>query len=196
MRRIRNTWLYKSAAVERCRSVIVDDEDAFNAALADPLVIDTVLFEGGGFEEFLTVRGALLPEDERELAEQWLRMPRSVFEIERVQRGGRVAVRDARTGARHEVAECTAGYPLQPGQLVCARVVPDGVGMRFSALEPISVQQRDPLIELLNTDPDPVELVAQLSGGAETIDCRQGRTPSGRGDGGDGEGSVQGRDAV
>lgn len=162
------TDLRYAVAYERCRSVIVDDVDAFNAALADPVVIDTVLFEGGGFEEFLMVRGMLLPEDEQELAEQWVRAPRSVFEIERVQRGGGVAVRDARTGERHETVACTADYTLQPGQLVCARMAPDGVGMRFFAVELISVQQRGPLIALLNSCPDPVELVAQLSGGAET----------------------------
>lgn len=161
------TDLRYAAAFERCCSVIVDDEDAFNAALADPVVIDTVLFEGGGFDEFLMVRGALLPEDEHELAEQWLRSPRSVFEIERVQSGGGVAVRDARTGERHEAVACTADYPLRPGQLVCARMAPDGIGMRLFALEQISAQQRGPLIALLNTDADPVELVAQLRGGAQ-----------------------------
>lgn len=157
------TDLRHAAAFERCRAVIVDDADAFNAALADPMVIDTVLFEGGGFDEFLRVRGTLLPDDERKLAEQWLRAPRSVFEIERVQAGGAVTVRDMRTGERHEDVEYAEGYPLQPGQLVCARVAPDGADMRFFALEPISVQQRDPLLALLNADPEPVELVAQLS---------------------------------
>ncbi|MDQ2628745.1 MAG: SEC-C domain-containing protein, partial [Actinomycetota bacterium] len=161
------TELRYAVAFERCRSVIVDDAEAFNAALADPVVIDTVLFEGGGFDEFLTVRGTLLPEDERELAEQWRLVPRSVFEIERVGRGS-VAVRDARTDERREVAEYSAGYPLQPGQLVCARMAPDGVGLRLFAVEPVSAQQRDPLLAMLSGWPDPVELVAQLSGGVDT----------------------------
>lgn len=163
------TDLRYAAAFERCRAVIVDDVDAFNAALADPLVIDTVLFEGGGFEEFLMVRGMLLPNDEQELAEQWLRAPRSVFEIERVQRDGKVTVRDVGSGERHEAVACTADYPLKPGQLVCARLAPDGVGLRFFALEPVSAQQRDPLIALLKGYPDPVDLVAQLSDDAEAI---------------------------
>jgi hypothetical protein len=38
--------------------------------MADPLVTDVVLFEGGAFAEFLQVRGSLLPDDERLLAEQ------------------------------------------------------------------------------------------------------------------------------
>lgn len=162
------TDLRYAVAYERCRSVIVDDVDAFNAALADPVVIDTVLFEGGGFEEFLMVRGMLLPEDEQGLAEQWVRAPRSVFEIERVQHGKGVAVCDVRTGERHGAVAYTADYTLYPGQLVCARMAPDGVGMRFFALEPVSVQQRDRLIALLNGWSDPVELVALLSRGTES----------------------------
>lgn len=163
------TDLRYAVAYERCRSVMVDDVDAFNAALADPMVLDTVLFEGGGFEEFLIVRGMLLPQDELELAQRWLRAPRSVFEIERMQPGSGVAVRDVRTGERHERVEGAGDYPLQPGQPVCARVASDGVGLRFFALETISKQQRDPLIALLNRDPDPVELVALLSSAAETM---------------------------
>ena len=159
------TELRHAVAWERCCSVVGDDADAFNAALADPVVIDTILSEGGGFEEFLTVRGALLPEDEHALAEQWLPVQRSVFEIEHVDRGGSIAARDVRTGERHEVDKRTAKHPLRTGQLVCARVLPDGAGMRFFGLEPVSVQQRDPLIALLNTGPGPVQLVAQLSSG-------------------------------
>ena len=66
--------------------------------MGDPLVLDAVLFEGGAFEDFLEVRGPLLPDDERLLAEQWLRVERSVFEVEQVRRGEGVAVRDVRTG--------------------------------------------------------------------------------------------------
>ncbi|MEB3070039.1 SEC-C domain-containing protein [[Mycobacterium] vasticus] len=160
------TDLRYAVALKRCGSVIDDGVAEFNAALADPVVIDTVLFEGGGFDEFLTVRGTLLPDDELQLAEQWLRTPRSVFEVEQVQHGGSTVVRDAGTGERHEVDG--SDYPLQAGQLVCARLASDGVGLRFFALEPVSAQQRDPLIKLLARYPDPLEFVALLSDGADT----------------------------
>ncbi len=58
-----------------------DLADALAAGAADPLVIDAVLFEGGAFAEFLEVRGSLLPDDERLLADQWLLVDRSVFEV-------------------------------------------------------------------------------------------------------------------
>jgi tetratricopeptide (TPR) repeat protein len=150
--------------LERCRYADVDDLDALTSALTDPLVLDAVLFEGGAFEEFLGVRGSLLPDDERQLVEQWLLVERSVFEVEQVRRGQGVTVRDVRTGDTHEVRERAASRQLKPGQLLCARVVPAGDTMQFVGVwEPVALHERDPLIDLLDVGPDPVELVAQLS---------------------------------
>jgi SEC-C motif len=141
-----------------------DDPDALDDALDDPLVLDAVLFEGGAFEEFLEVRGSLLPDDERLLAEQWLLVERSVFEVEQVRRGQGVTVRDVRTGDTHEVRERTGSRHLKPGQLICAHVLPAGDTMQlFGGLEPVALHQRDALIDLLDTEPDPVTLVAALS---------------------------------
>jgi hypothetical protein len=151
------------AAYERSRYA-VEDPDALGVALADPLVLDAVLFEGGAFEEFLEVRGSLLPDDERLLAEQWLSVQRSVFEVEKVNRAQVVIVRDVRTGDTHEVRQPAVGRQLKPGQLLCARVVPAGDSMQFlGVLEPVAPHERDRLIDLLDTEPDAVTLVAQLS---------------------------------
>ena len=133
-------------------------------ALTDPLLIDAVLFEGGAFAEFLQIRGPLLPDDERLLAEQWLLVDRSVFEVEQVHSGQGVTVRDVRTGDTHEVRERAASRHLKPGQLVCARVVPAGdTNQFFGGLEPVALHERDRLMNLLDTEPDAVELVAYLS---------------------------------
>jgi hypothetical protein len=141
-----------------------DLADALDAGMADPLVIDAVLFEGGAFAEFLEVRGSLLPDDERLLAEQWLLVDRSVFDVERVHPGESITVRDVRKGDVHEVRERTASRQLKAGHLVCARVVPAGDSMQFfGGVEPIALHERDALIDLLDTEPDPVELVSTLS---------------------------------
>jgi hypothetical protein len=96
--------------------------------------------------------------------EQWLLVERSVFEVEQVRRGQGVTVRDVRTGDTHEVRERAASRQLKPGQLLCARVVPAGDTMQFVGVgEPVALHERDPLIDLLDVGPDPVELVAQLS---------------------------------
>lgn len=135
-----------------------DDDDDL-----DPLVLDAVLFEGGAFAEFLEVRGSLLPDDERQLAEKWLTVQRSVFEIEHVQPGKGVTVRDLRTGDTHDVLERTVGSPLKAGQLICARVLPVGDAMQFfGGVERVASHERDALIELLAGEPDPVALVAWL----------------------------------
>lgn len=159
-----NGWnsLLIEAGFERSR--YADDPDALAAALDDPLVLDAVLFEGGAFAEFLEMRGSLLPDDERLLAEQWLQVDRSVFEVEQVQPGQGVTVRDVRTGDTHEVRERAASRQLKPRQLVCGRVVPAGDTMQFfGGLEPVALHERDPLIDLLDTEPDALDLVAQLS---------------------------------
>ena len=175
----RVNWLYEKAAqyvhiagwrellaevgYERYRHTH-DLGEALDAAMADPLVMDVVLFEGGAFAEFLEVRGSLLPDDERLLAEQWLLVDRSVFEVDRVNPGKTVTVRDVRTGDVHEVRERTASRQLKPGQLICTRVVPAGDSMQFfGGVEPVVLHERDALIDLLDAEPDPVELVSALS---------------------------------
>lgn len=161
-----NGWdgLVTEAALERCRHDLADDPDVLDEAMGDPLVLDAVLFEGGAFAEFLEMRGSLLPDDERQLAEQWASTDRSVFGVEQVRRGQGVAVRDVRTGEMHEVRERTASHQLQPGQLVCARVVPAGDTMQFfGGVEPVALHEREALVKLLDAEPGPVELVALLS---------------------------------
>lgn len=182
----RTGWLYAKAfhhmlsggwrgqlfetAYARSRYMAVDEDDeddprdAMIAAMGDPLVVDAVLFEGGAFEKFLSVRGSLLPDDERLLAEQWLLVDRSVFDVEQVRPGHGITVRDVRSGDTHEVRERTASRQLKPGQLICARVVPAGDTMQiFGGLEPVALHERGPLIELLDSEPEPEELVAWLS---------------------------------
>jgi tetratricopeptide (TPR) repeat protein len=174
----RAAWLYQKAgsylvdgpwrvailevAAERARHST--SPAALLAACQDALVIDSVLFEGGAFEEFLAVRGVLLPDDERLLAGQWLLVERSVYEVEDVRAGYGLTVRDLRTGDRQDVQERTASRDLKIGMLICARIVPAGDTTQiFGGVEVIGLHERDELIDLLDTHPDPPELVAFLS---------------------------------
>lgn len=175
----RAAWLYSKAcqhvsetqwhnvlmevALERSR--YADDlRDGIAEAMADPLVMDVVLVEGEAFADFLRVRGPLLPDDERALAEQWLLVDRSVFEVEAVRPGASVTVRDVRTGDRHEVRERLASGSVKPGELLCARVLPVGSIMQFyGGIERVSLRERDTLIELLDSGPDEITLVEALT---------------------------------
>jgi tetratricopeptide (TPR) repeat protein len=157
-------WSELADEVAEERAAHATSEEEAEALWSDPLVIDAVLFEGGAFEEWLARRGVLLPADERLLAEQWLLVERSVFEVEQVSPSHSITLRDVRTGDVHEVRERTASATLKPGQLICARVVPAGETYQiFGGLEPVALHDRDGLIELLDSEPDPVELVAFLS---------------------------------
>ena len=87
-----------------------------------------------------------------------------MFDVEQVRPGRGVTVRDVRTGDVHEVTERTASRVLQTGQLICARVLPTGDDWQFfGGIDPIALHQRGPLIELLDSEPDPAELVEFLS---------------------------------
>jgi tetratricopeptide (TPR) repeat protein len=175
----RAAWLYQKAGADlldgpfgqllmeaaEVRARYWDSPDALDRAIEDGLACDAVLFEGGAFAEFLAVRGALLPADERLLAEQWLLVARSVYEVVSVRRGEGMTLRDVRSGDVHEVRERAGSRQVKVGQLCCARVVPAAETMQiFGGIEPVSLGERDKLIALLDDDPDPVELVAFLSG--------------------------------
>jgi len=122
------------------------------------------LFEGGAFEAFLDERGLLLPDDERLLAEQWLLAERSVHEIETVSPGTGFTARDVRTGDRAEVRERTASRGLKAGDLICARLVPAGETVQcFGGIEPVRLHERDALTTLLDSNPEPEEIVGFLS---------------------------------
>lgn len=157
-------WRTLLEDVAEQRAAYASDDDEADALALDPLVMDATLFEGGGFEDFVAKRGVLLPDDEHELAEQWLLIDRSVFEVDEVRAGLSVTVRDVRAGDVHEVTERTASRYLKPGQLICTRVAPAGESLQFfGGVEPVALQHRAPLVELLDSEPDADELVAFLT---------------------------------
>ncbi len=174
----RAAWLYQKAGVflldgpwrgavveaARVRAQFDEVPHVMLGALENPLVADAVLFEGGAFAEFVATRGVLLPEDERLLAEQWLLIDRSVYEIECVRRGEGFTMRNVRTGEVHQVRERTASQSFTAGALVCARVVPVGDTTQiFGGIEPVALHERDELIALLDSGPDPLDLVFFLT---------------------------------
>ncbi len=136
-----------------------DDLMGMRDAMMDPIVGDLALFEGGGWGDFLAARGMLLPTDELFLAEQWQLIERSVHEIQAVAPGRSLTTRDVRTGDVVEVRERSASGQLAVGDLICARIVPDGEGYQFfGGIERVALHQRDPLIALLDSHPSGLAL--------------------------------------
>lgn len=175
----RAAWLYHKAASMLADGELADqlfecalaraaystDPDALGRALhEDPFPADVVLFEGGAFEEFLRLRGHLLPDDERLLAQQWLLIDRSLHEVIDVRPGVGMTMRDVRTGDVHDVREKSASRLVKVGEFYCGRIVPAGDGVQiFGGMEPVALGQVEDVLALLDDDPEPVDLVDYLS---------------------------------
>jgi hypothetical protein len=137
------------------RATDPDDERSVNAAFDDPIVLDLVLTEAGWFEHFLEDRGPLLPDDEALLAQSWLLVPRTVYEVVAKRPGVGLELRDLRTAEVVDVRERTFSREVSVGALVCARAVPDGDTHQFvGGLFPVTPGREGDLLDLLD-DGDP-----------------------------------------
>ncbi|MGH3433616.1 MAG: SEC-C metal-binding domain-containing protein, partial [Thermocrispum sp.] len=109
--------------------LLADGEDgALSAAFHDGLAHDLALFDGGLLSRFLDERGALLPDDERALAESWLDSARRLLEVVEVRPLRRLRCRDLLTGEVLEVLDSTMPGQLEELDLVYGRPLPDGDG--------------------------------------------------------------------
>jgi hypothetical protein len=140
------------------------DDNSSDEALArvfeDPLTLDLVLTEGGWFERFLDERGPLLPDDEALLAASWTLVDRTIYEVTDVHPGRGLTVKDLRSAEDLEVRERTFSQEASPGQLVCARAVPDGEGHQFvGGVFGVSAGTEAALLALLD-DGDPQAIAA------------------------------------
>lgn len=151
-------------AVATARAVDPDDPESVSAAFDDPIVMDLTLTEGGWFERFLTERGALLPADEALLAESWVLVDRTVYEVLDVRVGDGLDVRDLRTGDRLTVRERTFSRQTRRGALFCGRAVPDGQSHQFvGGLFPVDPGREVGVLELLDRG-DPEEIADHVAG--------------------------------
>lgn len=139
------------------------DTGGLGDAMADPLVLDVALLEGGWFERFLAERGPLLPNDEHLLASAWTLVPRTVYEVTVVEPGTSVQVTDLRTAETVDVRERAFSHQARPGMLICARAVPDGAGHQFiGAVFVVAPGREAELLDLLDGG-DPHALVSWVA---------------------------------
>jgi hypothetical protein len=170
----RAAWLHQKMT-RFARSAEADEIDALASALAaamdspqswtslvdTPFLADIVLHEQELAQRFLDGRRFTLPEDEILLAQQWMLVDRSVFEVESA-RPGHLGLRDLATGEVVKVSNVGPGPTSTPGSIILGRPLPVGDTYRafsgFMAVRPDLV--REALSVLDAGDPD--ELVALL----------------------------------
>ncbi|MDY7105916.1 MAG: SEC-C domain-containing protein [Actinomycetota bacterium] len=127
-----------------------------------PFVADVALHEGGGFAEMLAARSGLLPDDERALAEAWLGVDRSIYELERVL-GDRILLRDLATGQHLTLANLARADTAGEGRLLVGRPLPMGDGYRaFTGFLPVEAPALEPLRTALDAR-DPAAVAHALA---------------------------------
>lgn len=164
-------WLCRKAVcfLERsgpeARDVVVDlaieragEHNEARSVMGDPIVMDAALTEGGWFARFLAARGHLLPDDELALAQRWVAIPRTLYEINEVRPGGGLVVTDLRTLERLDVRERTFSRQARVDTVVCARAVPDGQSHQLiGAVLPVAAGREGEVLDMLD-DGDPYAL--------------------------------------
>ena len=107
-----------------------EDGDAEDPAwwLAHTLAADILVFDRDELDRFLRVRGPLLPAEELALAETWRSTQRSLLEVRAIDPGMGVTVLDLVDGSVRHVSDERMSRELERMDLVCARLLPDGVG--------------------------------------------------------------------
>jgi hypothetical protein len=129
--------------------------------LDSQLVDDVALCEGGVYDAFVAERDAILPDDEALLAARWALVPRSLFEIERVE-DDNLMLRDLRTGDHLMVTNTSANNETRPGWLMVGRPLPiDDTWRAFSGFVRIPDSLRDEVLDALDGD-DPFEVAAVI----------------------------------
>ena len=161
-------WLYKKACMFAFSSEFADmvvqfddlvaaGSDDDDRSIFDGPALDIALFEGGIFAQFITRRGNLLTEHEVATARQWLDVERSVFEVTEMN-----TLLDRRTG---DTVTVSGAADLEPGDLVCARVLPAGSSAQVVGSVIVSSElQAANVLQVLGRDHhDVAELIRVLS---------------------------------
>ncbi|MFV2064934.1 MAG: SEC-C domain-containing protein, partial [Chloroflexota bacterium] len=100
--------------------------------LNDLLMRDVVLWDWGGLQRFLDVRGVLLPDFERALLEQWLSSPRLLYVVTSVEAGTGVTLEEVDGSGEVRLKDRSLSRSLKPLDLFCTRLLPDESGQLTS----------------------------------------------------------------
>jgi SEC-C motif len=122
---------------------------AIGAPHAAMLALDLAIFDGGIARRFLSARGHLLRDDERDLLGEWLAEPMDMYEVSWVKRGSELSLRSV-VGGPQRVGQRDRLFSLSVRRLdiVIGRLLPDGArpdggGRHLQALGGMGILPRD-----------------------------------------------------
>jgi hypothetical protein len=155
------TYAERAPGLEMITPLIERTQNAKQYAM---VLLDLALFQGGLVDRFLTARGDWLRSDERELIEDWRRIPVTLFEALDVQPGTSVTLRALPDGEPIYLADKLFSQSAQRLDLFCGRVLHDGSKPRLFAV-PVQVprQRRRELADLLASDLPPEKIADFLA---------------------------------
>ncbi|GAA3203895.1 hypothetical protein GCM10020255_110090 [Rhodococcus baikonurensis] len=95
-----------------------------------------------------------------------MKIARSVYKVASTESGQSVTLSDVRNGHLVKVTDEWGSVNLEPGTLVCARVLPGSTMRTFGGIEPLAAEDKKELIQLIESvDTEPGQLVEFLSRG-------------------------------
>ncbi|HEX8933446.1 MAG TPA: SEC-C domain-containing protein [Pseudonocardiaceae bacterium] len=155
------TYAERAPGLEMITPLIERTQNAQQYAM---VLLDLALFQGGLVDRFLTARGDWLRSDERELIEDWRRIPVTLYEALDVQPGTSVTLRALPDGEPIHLADKLFSQSAQRLDLFCGRVLHDGSKPRLFAV-PVQVprQRRRELADLLASDLPPEKIADFLA---------------------------------
>jgi hypothetical protein len=145
------TYAERAPGLKMITPLIERTEDAQRYAM---FMLDLALFHGGLVEKFLAARGHWLRPDERQLIEDWQRIPVTLYEATDVTRDVSVTLRPLPDGDPIELADKLFSQSAHRLALFCGRVLRDDTGPRMLAVPVhVSRQRRRELAGLLASGP-------------------------------------------
>jgi SEC-C motif len=129
------------------------------------LAPDLAMFHGGVAEDYLSCRGHLLPDDERDLIESWMATPLAPYEVDDVQVGRFVTLRPLLGGDLVVLRDRAFSTSVRPLDLLVARPLFDGREAALLSL-PVYVHRirRAQLLRLFEDGEYDVEAVVSFFG--------------------------------
>ncbi|MGH3513447.1 MAG: YecA family protein [Pseudonocardiaceae bacterium] len=131
------TYAERAPGLKVITPLIERTEDAQRYAM---FMLDLALFHGGLVKKFLAARGHWLRPDERQLIEDWQRIPVSLYEAIDVARDTSVTLRALPDGDSIELVDTLFSQSAQRLELFCGRVLRDDTQPRMLAV-PVHVSR-------------------------------------------------------